>query len=215
MVHALLTRLLTASLKPSRWATWSRRWAGPLALLSTALTLVGLYWVFALAPEADAQQGVYYKILYLHVPTAWLAVALYGGMALLGGVYLVAKSPVAALLGRSMAQVGLVLCAVCLLTGSLWGKPMWGTYWVWDARLTSMALLALLYIGYLVLGTAFAHPATGWRRAAFLALVGSLNLPIIKWSVTWWTTLHQPATFLRAEGSALHPSMAEELVLMK
>jgi heme exporter protein C len=124
------------------------------------------------------------------------------------------RHPLAALMARGAAPVGAVFCAVCLLTGSLWGRPMWGTYWVWDARLTSMLLLFFLYLGHIALSRAYDDPGRGDRAAAILALVGAINVPIIKFSVDWWNTLHQPASVMKLGGPSIHPAILAPLLVM-
>src|SRR6266702_2178415 len=149
----------------------------------------------------------------LSVATA-LALAGYMLLAALGASLLVWRHPLAALMARGAAPVGAVFCAVCLLTGSLWGRPMWGTYWVWDARLTSMLLLFFLYLGHMALARAYDDSDRGDRAAAILALVGVINLPIIKFSVDWWNTLHQPASVMKLGGPSIDISMLVPLLVM-
>jgi heme exporter protein C len=184
-------------------------WAGGLAV---ALLLVGLYLALLVAPP-DYQQGEAYRIMFVHVPAAWMALMVYALMAVMSVVALVWRHPLAEV-ARAAAPIGAGFTAIALVTGSLWGKPMWGTFWVWDARLTSVLILFFLYLGYIALYEAFDEPARGARAASILCLVGSVNLPIVKFSVDWWYTLHQPASILRAEGSAIHPSMLTPLAVM-
>ena len=165
------------------WLTW------PALLLGGG----GLLWGLLLAP-ADWQQGDSVRIMYIHVPSAWLASAGYAGLALCGFASLVWRHPLADLAAIEIGPVGASFCALCLATGSLWGKPMWGAWWVWDARLTSVLVLFFLYVGHIALVRAFDDPNRGYRAGAILALVGVVNLPVIKFSVDWWNTLHQPAT---------------------
>jgi heme exporter protein C len=174
---------------------------------------VGLYLALLVAPP-DYQQGEAYRIMFVHVPAAWMALMVYAIMAVASIVALVWRHPLAEVAARAAAPIGAAFTAVALLTGSLWGKPMWGTFWVWDARLTSVLILFFLYLGYIALHDAFDEPSRGARAAAILCLVGSVNLPIIKFSVDWWNTLHQPSSILRADGPAIHPSMLWPLVLM-
>lgn len=195
---------------------WERRmgriWL-PSIMASLIFFILGLYWVFFRTPP-DYHQGEVFKILYVHVPSAWLALLLYAFMGFLSLVYLVTKAPVVALLSKSVAFVGVTMTTICLLTGALWGKPTWGTYWVWDARLTSMALLFFLYVGYIFLGRAFSRPEVGWKMASFIGFIGLLNLPVIKWSVEWWYTLHQPATFFKLSGTSADQAMIPALVII-
>ncbi len=181
--------------------------------LGAALGLAGLYLALVASP-ADYQQGESVRIMYIHVPAAWMALFVYGAVALAGAVGLVWKHPLAEVAAKAMAPVGAVFTALCLVTGSLWGQPMWGTWWVWDARLTSVLILFFLYLGHIALTHAFDDPSRGARASAVLALVGVVNLPIIKFSVEWWNTLHQPASVLRLGGPAIHASMLVPLLLM-
>jgi heme exporter protein C len=150
----------------------------------------------------------------LSIASAWLAMAGYALLAALGASLLVWRHPLAALMARGAAPVGAVFAAVCLLTGSLWGRPMWGTYWVWDARLTSMLLLFFLYLGHIALARAYDDAERGDRAAAILALVGVINLPVIKFSVDWWNTLHQPASVMKLGGPSIHPAILTPLLVM-
>jgi heme exporter protein C len=185
-------------------------WAGGLAVV---LTVVGLYLALLVAPP-DYQQGEAYRIMFVHVPAAWMALMVYAMMAVASVIGLVWRHPLAEVAARAAAPVGAAFTAIALFTGSLWGKPMWGTFWVWDARLTSVLILFFLYLGYIALYDAFDDRARGARAASILCLVGSVNLPIIKFSVDWWNTLHQPSSILRMEGPAIHSSMLWPLVVM-
>ena len=157
------------------------------------LTVIGLVWGLFFAP-ADWQQGDAVRIMYVHVPAAWLASAGYVGLAVCSVLSLVWRHPLADLAAVEIGPVGAGFTALCLATGSLWGKPMWGAWWVWDARLTSVLVLFFLYLGHIALVRAFDDPERGYRAGAILALVGVVDLPIIKFSVDWWNTLHQPDT---------------------
>ena len=183
--------------------------AWPTAVLAP----LALYWALFLAP-ADYQQGEAYRIIFVHVPAAWMASFAYLGIAVASFVALVWRHPMAEVSARAMAPVGAVFTAIALVTGAVWGKPMWGTWWVWDARLTSVLILFFLYLGYMALYDAFEDPARGARAASILALVGAINLPIIRFSVDWWNTLHQPATILRRDGPAMDPAMLYPLLAM-
>jgi heme exporter protein C len=165
-------------------------WLTGAALVLTAL---GLGWGLFLAP-ADWQQGDAVRIMYVHVPAAWLASSGYLALAACSVLSLVWRHPLADLAAGEIGPVGAGFTALCLATGSLWGKPMWGAWWVWDARLTSVLVLFFLYLGHIALVRAFDDPTRGYRAGAILALVGVVNLPIIKFSVDWWNTLHQPAS---------------------
>jgi heme exporter protein C len=162
-----------------------------ITIAGVALTVAGLTWGLFFAP-ADWQQGDAVRIMYVHVPAAWLASAGYLGLAVCSVLSLVWRHPLADLAAVEIGPVGAGFTALCLATGSLWGKPMWGAWWVWDARLTSVLVLFFLYLGHIALVRAFDEPARGYRAGAILALVGAVDLPIIKFSVDWWNTLHQP-----------------------
>lgn len=164
-----------------------------LAAGGAAFLAVGLVWGLFFAP-ADWQQGDAVRIMYVHVPAAWLASAGYLGLALCSALSLVWRHPLADLAAVEIGPVGAGFTALCLATGSIWGKPMWGAWWVWDARLTSVLVLFFLYLGHIALVRAFDDPVRGHRAGAILALIGVVNLPIIKFSVDWWNTLHQPDT---------------------
>jgi heme exporter protein C len=186
----------------------------PFAAGLTALLIgTGLYLGLFVAP-ADYQQGESYRIIFVHVPSAWLALFVYTNMAIASAVALIWKHPLADVAGRACAPIGAAFTVLALVTGSLWGKPMWGTWWVWDARLTSVLILFFLYLGYIALADAFDDPARGAKAAAILALVGFVNVPIIKYSVDWWNTLHQPATISQLGAPSIHPSMMIPLLLM-
>lgn len=198
---------------PARFRRFSQRVLPGLAFATVLMLGVGLYMAFFVAPE-DYQQGQTVRIMFLHVPSAWLSMAGYALLAALGASLLVWRHPLAALMARAAAPVGACFAAVCLLTGSLWGRPMWGAYWVWDARLTSMLLLFFLYLGHIALSRAYDDSGRGDRAAAILALVGVINLPIIKFSVDWWNTLHQPASITRLDAPAIHNSILVPLLWM-
>ena len=174
---------------------------------------VGLYMALLTSP-ADYQQGDSVRIMYVHVPAAWMALFCYSSMAIASAVGLIWKHPLAHTAARVTAPVGAAFTALALITGSLWGKPMWGTWWVWDARLTSVLILFFLYVGYMALVNAFDNAQRGTQAAAILSLVGFVNVPIIKFSVDWWNTLHQPASILRLDGPTIHDSMLWPLLLM-
>jgi heme exporter protein C len=186
------------------------------AALAVGLFAVGL-WLALVASPDDYQQGATVRIMYIHVPSAWMAMFCYASMAVASVVALVWRHPLAELYTKAVAPVGAGFTAVCLVTGSLWGAPMWGTWWVWDARLTSVLILFFLYLGYLALVNAFDDPARGLKAGSILVLVGSVNLPVIKWSVDWWNTLHQPASISSIERigtPAIDPSMMAPLLVM-
>jgi len=185
-------------------------WCAGLAVLCIA---VGLWQGLFVAPP-DYQQGESVRIMYVHVPAAWMALFVYSVMAVASIVSLAWKHLLAEVVARAAALPGAGFTLIALATGSLWGQPMWGTWWVWDARLTSVLILFFLYLGHIALSNAFDDPARGARPAAILAIVGFVNVPVIKFSVDWWNTLHQPASVLRAGGPAIHASMLWPLLLM-
>ena len=170
-------------------------WLGAAALASLA---VGLY--LGLRAPPDYQQGETVRVMFLHVPAAWTAMMAYGLMAAASLVGLVWRHPLADQAAKAIAPLGALFTALGLITGSLWGRPMWGAWWVWDGRLTSFLLLLFLYLGYIALWNAIEDETRAARAAAILALVGAVNLPIIEFSVDWWTTLHQGESILRKGG---------------
>ncbi len=184
-----------------------------MAWITIILFGVGLYMTFFTAPP-DYQQGESVKIMYVHVPAAWMGMFCYAAMAISSAVALIWKHPLADVAAKATAPVGAAFTFLALATGALWGKPMWGTWWVWDARLTSMLILFFLYIGYMALQGAFDDRARGAKASAVLALVGAVNLPIIKFSVDWWNTLHQPSSVIKMDGPAIHPDMLWPLLIM-
>jgi len=177
------------------------------------LLIAGLYLGLFVAPP-DYQQGESVRIMYVHVPAAWMAMFVYACLALASAVALIWRHPLADLAAQAASPIGACFTFVALVTGSLWGKPMWGTWWVWDARLTSVLVLFFLYLGHIALAHGFDDPTRGARAAAILALVGFVNVPIIKFSVDWWSTLHQPASLLRLGGPTIDGSMLRPLLLM-
>ena len=186
----------------------------PYILLIAITTLIsGLYFGLFDSPK-DYQQGDAVRIMYVHVPSAWLASFLYFSLAISCVFYLVWKHPLADLVSSSIAPIGALFSALTLVTGSLWGKPMWGTWWVWDARLTSMLVLFFFYLGYILLSNAFERKIDGSKTASVLAIVGLINLPIVKFSVDWWHTLHQPASIIKIGGPSIDDQMLLPLILM-
>jgi heme exporter protein C len=183
-------------------------WLGGAALVVLA---IGFFLAFT-APE-DYQQGITVRIMYIHVPFAWLAMMGYTVMAVAALGTLVWRHPLADVALKAAAPIGAAFTLLALATGSIWGKPMWGTWWVWDARLTSVFVLFLMYLGIIALTRALDDPGRSARAAAVLALVGFINIPIIKFSVDWWNTLHQPASVFRMDGPTIHPSMLWPLLI--
>lgn len=186
----------------------------PYLWVGTGVVLaVGLYLSLVVAPP-DYQQGESVRIMFVHVPAAWLALFVYLVVAVASGIALVWRHPLAEIAAQTAAPLGAAFTLVCLVTGSLWGRPMWGTWWVWDARLTSVLVLFFLYLGYIALVNAFDDLGRGSRAGSVLALVGIVNLPIIKFSVDWWNTLHQPASVFRMGGPTIDPSLLWPLLIM-
>ena len=180
---------------------------------ATALLLaIGL--TMSMQAPADYQQGETVKIMYVHVPAAWLSMFIYGTMTLAALGTLVWRHPLADAAQKAAAPLGAGFTLICLATGSLWGKPMWGTWWVWDARLTSVAVLFVIYLGLIALWNMIEDHGTAARAAAILTLVGAINIPIIKFSVDWWSTLHQSASVLRLGGPKIAPSLLWPLLVM-
>jgi len=186
------------------------RWFGVLAALLVAIGLVG---GLVLAP-ADYQQGDSFRIIYVHVPSAWMSLFIYVVMAGAAAIGLIWRIKLAEIIASSAAPIGASFTFLALVTGSLWGKPMWGTWWVWDGRLTSELILLFLYLGFMALQGAIEDRRTAARASAVLALVGLVNIPIIKFSVDWWNTLHQGATVSRLGKPAIETSMLIPLLIM-
>jgi heme exporter protein C len=198
---------------PTRFMRFSGRVLPWLSGLGAALLAVGLSLAFFVAP-ADYQQGDTVRIMFVHVPAAWLGLFFYALMAASALGTLVWRHPLADVSQKAAAPIGAAFTLICLVTGSLWGKPMWGTYWVWDARLTSMLVLLLFYCSIMALWETLDEPSRAARGVSILTLVGAANLPIVKFSVDWWNTLHQPASVFRIGGPTIHPSMLYPLVVM-
>ncbi|MCC0016122.1 MAG: heme ABC transporter permease [Rhodobiaceae bacterium] len=204
---------LTDLANPTRFMSYSARiipWLWALAVLVLGF---GLYMALVVSPE-DYQQGATVRIMYIHVPAAYMGMGAYTLIAISSIGTLVWRHPLADVSARAAAPIGAAFTFVALVTGSLWGKPMWGAWWVWDARLTSVLVLFLMYLGLIALWRAFDDPARGARIVAILALVGFVNIPIIKYSVEWWNTLHQPASLMRRDGPSMPPSMLVPLLVM-
>ena len=202
-----------STVSPRHFYQLSGRWLPWFAWPAGLLIAVGLIWGLAIAP-ADYQQGNSYRIIFIHVPAASLAMGGYLLLAICGAISLIWRVKTAEMVAKAAAPVGALFCLLALITGSLWGKPTWGTYWVWDARLTSMLILLFLYLGVMALQSAFEEVAQGSKASALLALVGVVNLPIIKYSVEWWNTLHQGSTFRITERPTMPPEMYLPLLVM-
>jgi len=198
---------------PTRFMALSGAALPWLAVATVVLFAVGLYLALVVSPP-DYQQGETVRIMFVHVPAAWLALFAYLLMAIASAVGLVFRRPLADVAAKSAAPIGACFTFLALVTGSLWGKPMWGAWWVWDARLTSVLILFLLYLGYMAIWQALEEPQRAARLAAIVAIVGVVNLPIIKFSVDWWNSLHQPASVLRLDGPSIHHTMLVPLLVM-
>ncbi|MDM8545821.1 heme ABC transporter permease [Candidatus Venteria ishoeyi] len=177
------------------------------------LCVAGLYYGLIVAPM-DYQQGDSYRIMFVHVPAAWMSMFIYIVMAIAGGVGLIWRTKLSEIIAASSAPIGASFAFLALVTGSLWGKPMWGTWWIWDGRLTSELILFFLYIGVIALNNAIEDPRNAARASAVLALVGVVNIPIIHYSVEWWNTLHQGTTVMKMSGPSIHIDMLIPLLLM-
>jgi heme exporter protein C len=197
---------------PSRFLAISGRALPWLSAATVLLFAIGVIQIY-LAPD-DYQQGATVKIMFIHVPAAWLGIFGWLLMSAAALGTLVWRHPLADVAGKAAAPIGSAFTLMCLVTGSLWGRPMWGTYWVWDARLTSVLVLFLMYLGVIALWRTIEDPTQAARAAAVLTLVGAINVPIIKFSVDWWNTLHQPASVLRLGGSTIHPAILVPLIVM-
>ena len=197
---------------PSRFVALTDRMLPWVAMTALAAFAIGVNRVY-LAPD-DYQQGAAVKIMFIHVPAAWLGMFAWALMSAAALGTLVWRHPLADVAAKTAAPIGAAFTLMCLLTGSLWGRPMWGTYWVWDARLTSVLVLFLMYLGVIALWRAIDDPTRAARATAVLTLVGAMNLPIIKFSVDWWNTLHQGASVFRLGSSTIHPTILVPLIVM-
>jgi heme exporter protein C len=204
--------LLLDLANPTRFLTLVQR-ALPWLIGATAVAFTAGLYLAANAPD-DYQQGATVKIMFVHVPAAWLAMGIWTLMSIAALGTLVWRHPLADVAAKAAAPLGTAFTFMCLVTGSLWGRPMWGTYWVWDARLTSVLVLFVMYLGVIALWRTVEDPSKAARSAAILTLVGAINLPIIKYSVDWWNTLHQPASVMRLGTPAIHPSILIPLLTM-
>jgi heme exporter protein C len=197
---------------PERFMAFSR-WAAPLfGAIAVALAVAGL-WLGFTAPE-DYQQGATVKIMFIHVPSAWMSMFVYVCLGVASFLALVFRHALADAAAQAAAPLGAAFTALALITGSLWGRPMWGAWWVWDARLTSVLVLFLFYLAYMALRASLDDEAKASRAGAILALVGLVNLPVVHWSVNWWNTLHQGASVFRADGPTLAPVFLWPLLIM-
>ncbi len=198
---------------PDRFDRFARA-ATPIAAAGALLLLVAGLYLALFGSPADYQQGESVRIMYVHVPAAWMALMCYSSMAVASVVGFIWKHPLADVAAKATAPIGASFTFLALVTGSLWGKPMWGTWWAWDARLTSVLILFFMYLGYMAAWSAFEDKSRAARIAAIICIVGFINVPIIKFSVDWWNSLHQPASVFRADGPSIHSSMLTPLLLM-
>lgn len=183
------------------------------SVLAALFLMVGLYYAVFSSP-ADYQQGEFVRIMYIHVPSAWMALGIYSFIGLCSIIYIIWRNQLMDVIARKSANLGAVFAVITLVTGSLWGKPIWGTWWIWDARLTSMLILFFFYLGYIALCKSLSDDIVTSDAPAILAIVGLINVPIVKFSVNLWTTLHQPASIMRFSGPSIHSSMILPLLLM-
>jgi heme exporter protein C len=198
---------------PSRFRVFSEKSYPYTLFMMIILICVGLWYSLFNSPP-DYQQGETVRIMYVHVPAAWMAMMVYLSMTIMSLFALVWRHPLADILSKCSAPIGASFTVIALVTGSIWGKPTWGTWWVWDARLTSVFILFLIYMGHITLVRSFEDEYKGARAGAILTLIGAFNLPIIKFSVDWWNTLHQPASVIKLDGPTIHIDMMIPLILM-
>ena len=198
---------------PSKFNNFANLILIPLFILSLISLFIGLIFAFYLSPD-DYQQGSTVRIMYVHVPSAWLALLTFLVMTIYSIIALVFKMPFGFVINSAIAPIGATFTLICLLTGSLWGKPMWGTWWVWDARLTSVAILFIMYLIIILLKKTYFNRDIGEKITAIFIILCSINLPIIKFSVDWWNTLHQPASISKISSSSIDPSMMKPLFIM-
>ncbi len=184
----------------------------PLVFLTLIMLIIGL--VFVYFSPLDYQQGLTVKIMYIHVPSAWLALLTYAIMTIYSILGLAFKISFSFIINKAIAPIGAVFTLLCLISGSMWGKPMWGTWWVWDARLTSVAILLIIYLIIIFLNQAFENREVREKTIAIFTILGSINLPIIKFSVDWWNTLHQPASVSKLSSPSIDISMLQPLLIM-
>jgi heme exporter protein C len=208
-----MTDILSTYANPRRFTRAADRLLPWLWAAAVLAFVIGQYGAWFVAPP-DYQQGETIRIKYVHVPAAWMSMFGWTLMTLSALGTLVFRHPLADVAQKAAAPVGAAFAAVCLITGSFWGKPMWGTWWVWDARLTSMLVLFIMYLGVMALWRAIEEPSQAAKAVAVVTLVGAINLPVIKFSVDWWNTLHQPASVLRLDGPSIHSSMLWPLLVM-
>ncbi len=198
---------------PTRFVYFSDKLFPYIVFLTCTTLLIGLWQALFVSPP-DYQQGDSVRIMYVHVPSAWMSIMVYTIMAVSSASFLIWRHPLADIIARASAPLGAGFTLITLITGSLWGKPMWGTWWVWDARLTSVLILFFMYIGYIALSDSYNNKENGRKICAIMALIGFVNIPVIRFSVEWWNTLHQPASIIRSGGVSIDNSMLVPLFSM-
>lgn len=199
-------------INPSRFNNFTDIIFRPLVIITSVILIVGLFLIYF--SPLDYQQGLTVKIMYIHVPSAWLAILTYAIMTIYSIIGLAFKIPLSFVINKAIAPIGAVFTLLCLISGSMWGKPMWGTWWVWDARLTSVAILFIVYLLIIFLNKTFENRDVREKTIAIFILIGSINLPIIKFSVDWWNTLHQPASVSKLSSPSIDISMLQPLLIM-
>tara|TARA_B100001093_G_C26748003_1_gene979773 strand:- start:255 stop:950 length:696 start_codon:yes stop_codon:yes gene_type:complete len=204
--------MLKFLINPSKFNNFVDTIFNPLVIIASLLLGAGLILVYV--SPLDYQQGLTVKIMYIHVPSAWLALMTYALMTIYSIVGLAFKIPFSFIINKAIAPIGAVFTLLCLISGSIWGKPMWGTWWVWDARLTSVAILFIIYLIVIFLNHTFENREVREKTIAIFILIGSINLPIIKFSVDWWNTLHQPASISKLSSPSIDISMLQPLLVM-
>ena len=199
-------------INPSRFIKFADIVFKPLMFVTILFFIIGLLLVYF--SPLDYQQGLTVKIMYIHVPSAWLGLLTYAIMTFYSIVGLTFKIPFCFIINKAIAPIGAIFTLLCILSGSMWGKPMWGTWWVWDARLTSVAILFIFYLIIIFLNQTFNNIEVREKTVAILILIGSVNLPIIKFSVDWWNTLHQPASISKLSSTSIDIEMLQPLLVM-
>ena len=199
-------------INPSRFNKFTDIILKPLIIITSFTLIIGLFLIYF--SPLDYQQGLTVKIMYIHVPSAWLALLTYAIMTIYSIIGLTFKTPFAFIINKAISPIGAIFTLLCLISGSMWGKPMWGTWWVWDARLTSVALLFIVYLLIIFLNQTFENRDVREKTIAIFILIGSINLPIIKFSVDWWNTLHQPASISKLSSPSIDISMLQPLLTM-
>jgi heme exporter protein C len=205
--------MITKYAKPGQFLNLINACLPWLHIVTALMLSYGLFAAFLRSP-ADYQQGEMVRIMYIHVPAAWMSMLIYSLMALSSLCFLIWRHALCDIFARCAAQIGATFTFITLVTGSLWGKPIWGTWWVWDARLTSMLILLFFYLGYIMLTNSIENHEKRALSASILALIGFINVPIVKFSVDFWNTLHQPASILRLKGPSIHQAMLQPLIYM-